>query len=223
MTSAGNQIRGLYAIADTRLLDEARLSTAVEQALRGGARIIQYRDKSNDSARRGRQARTLKSLCVTYGACFIVNDDVALARAVGADGVHLGRHDVALAAARTALTGTAVIGVSCYDDLARAVRAVAGGADYVAFGSFYPSRTKPDAVRADLDLLQHARARLNVPLVAIGGITPENGAALIAAGADALAVISGLFDQADVQAAARRYCELFAKTAQIPRHRKSTT
>jgi thiamine-phosphate pyrophosphorylase len=213
MTAAGDRIRGLYAIADTSLLDDARLSTAVEAALRGGARIIQYRDKSSDLDRRKRQAQSLKGLCVTYRACFVVNDDVVLARAVGADGLHLGRQDVSLEAARTALSEPAIIGLSCYNDLARAVRAVAGGADYVAFGSFYPSRTKPDAVRADIDLLQRARARLKVPMVAIGGITPENGAALIAAGADALAVISGLFDQADVQAAAQRYRELFAKTS----------
>lgn len=210
MTAAGDRIRGLYAIADTSYLDEARLPTAVEAALRGGARIVQYRDKSGDADRRERQARTLKNLCDTYRACFVVNDDVALARAVGAEGLHLGRDDVSPEAARAALSEPAIIGVSCYNDLAHALHAVAGGADYVAFGSFYPSRTKPHAVRAGPDLLQQARARIKVPLVAIGGITPENGAALVAAGADALAAISGLFDQPDVEAAARRYCELFA-------------
>ena len=211
-TSVAARIRGLYAIADTGYLDEARLVSAVAQALRGGARVVQYRDKSHDRSTRERQARALRELCASHQACFIVNDDAELARSVGADGLHLGRDDAAIDAARALLPEGAIIGVSCYNDLARAEAAVARGADYVAFGSFYPSRTKPRALRASLDLLRAARARLPVPLVAIGGITPENGAALIAAGADALAVISGVFDQPDVEATARRYVELFKKS-----------
>ena len=208
-TSVAARIRGLYAIADTGYLDEARLVSAVAQALRGGARVVQYRDKSHDRSTRERQARALRELCASHQACFIVNDDAELARSVGADGLHLGRDDAAIDAARALLPEGAITGVSCYNDLARAEAAVGRGADYVAFGSFYPSRTKPQAVRASLDLLRAARARLPVPLVAIGGITPENGAALISAGADALAVISGVFDQSDIEAVAIRYTALF--------------
>jgi thiamine-phosphate pyrophosphorylase len=209
--SAIARVHGLYAIADTTYLAETRLSAAVEAALLGGASVIQYRDKSNLHETRVQQARAVRSMCTKYGACFIVNDDIALARSVGADGVHLGREDSDIDVARDKLGADAIIGVSCYDDLARAAQVVARGADYLAFGSFFPSRTKPDAMRASPALLYAARARFNVPLVAIGGITPDNGAQLIAAGADALAVISGLFDQPDVTSAARRYASLFPK------------
>jgi thiamine-phosphate pyrophosphorylase len=209
MISAAARIRGLYAIADTSCLDDARLLPAAEQALRAGASVIQYRDKSHDGAARERQSRGLRQLCDQYHACFIVNDDAELARTIGADGLHLGREDALIETARKVLPTGTLIGVSCYNDLARAEAVVMAGADYVAFGSFYSSRTKPQAVRASLDLLPDARARLPVPLVAIGGITPENGAVLIAAGADALAVISGVFATPDVEAAARRYVSLF--------------
>jgi thiamine-phosphate pyrophosphorylase len=139
----------------------------------------------------------------------IVNDSVALAREVAADGVHLGREDGDVAAARRALGPAAVIGVSCYDELQRARDARAAGADYVAFGSFFPSPTKPGAVRASLDLLRQARRELDLALVAIGGIGAQNAAGLIDAGADALAVVSALFDATDVEAQARRISRLF--------------
>lgn len=202
-------LRGLYAIADTLYLSDTTLAGAVEQALRGGARAIQYRDKSPSTSERARAAQTLRALCADHAALFIVNDDVALARAVNADGVHLGRDDTTIDAARLALGKDALIGVSCYNDLARAEQAVRSGADYIAFGSFFPSRTKPDAVRAEPALLRAARRHFDLPLVAIGGITPDNGTTLIDAGADALAAISGVFDQPDVEHAARRYARLF--------------
>lgn len=203
------RVGGLYAIADTRYLDDARLLPAVAQAIGGGTRVIQYRDKKHDAGTRLQQASELARLCHQHGVPFIVNDDVALAKQAGADGVHLGREDVPLTQARAQLGPEAVIGVSCYNELERALTAQAGGADYVAFGRFFPSRTKPQAVPADPALLRAARRRLHVPIVAIGGITPENGAALIAAGADALAVIEGVFGQADVRAAAESYARLF--------------
>ncbi len=205
------RLRGLYAIADTAYLDDARLVHAVEQAIAGGARIIQYRDKRNDATARLHQAQVLARLCRERGVIFLINDDVALARESGAGGVHLGREDTALEEARAQLGAETIIGVSCYNELARAIAAEKQGADYVAFGSFYPSRTKPQAVRATLDLLRAARAQLKLPLVAIGGITPENGAALIEAGADMLAVIEGVFGQPDIRAAARRYANLFER------------
>jgi len=207
--SAAARIRGLYAIADTSYLDDAKFLPAVKEALRAGAAVIQYRDKTKDAASRERQARQVRELCSEFRATFVINDDAELARAVGADGLHLGREDASIDAVRRILPPGAIVGVSCYDDLGRAETLVAAGADYVAFGSFYPSRTKPKAVRATPELLRDARARLPVPLVAIGGITPENGAVLIAAGADALAVISGVFAATDIEAAARRYVALF--------------
>jgi len=206
-----SRLAGLYAITDTRYLDDARMATAVAQAIQGGARVIQYRDKTHNATERARQASELAALCRQHGALFIVNDDVALAKQTGADGVHLGREDASLAQARAQLGPEAIIGVSCYNELEHALRAQSEGADYVAFGRFFPSRTKPQAVQADLALLRAARQKLRVPIVAIGGITPENGASLIAAGADALAVIEGVFGQADVRAAAERYTQLFAK------------
>ena len=204
-----SRIAGLYAIADTQYLDDAHLLPAVSEAIAGGARVVQYRDKKHGAADRARQASELASLCRQHGALFIINDDVELAKQVQAAGVHLGREDAALAQARAQLGPQAIIGVSCYNDLARAVRAQTEGADYVAFGSFFPSRTKPQAVRTGLELLCAAKQKLHIPVVAIGGITPENGAHLLAAGADALAVIEGVFGQTDVRAAAERYTRLF--------------
>lgn len=203
------RLRGLYAVADTACLDETRLIGAVERALAGGARVVQYRDKTHDAPARLRQAGALCRLCRTQGTLFLVNDDIELAAESGADGVHLGRDDKSLAEARARLGPGKLIGVSCYNELERATVAEAAGAAYVAFGSFFPSRTKPQAVRASPELLRRARGALHIPVVAIGGITPENGAALVAAGADLLAAIDGVFAQPDIRAAAQRYAELF--------------
>jgi len=202
-------IRGLYAIADRTYVEESNFEPAVSAALEGGARIIQYRDKQSGIAQREAIAHRLNRLCRKHGVPFLVNDDVGLALAVGAAGVHIGREDPDIAAARRALGKKAIVGVSCYNELERARRAQAAGADYVAFGRFFPSRTKPRAVQATTGLLQAARAELAIPIVAIGGITPENGASLIEAGADALAVIEGVFNQPDIRAAAERYARLF--------------
>lgn len=203
-------LRGLYAIADTSLLPAGRLATAVQCAIEGGASAVQYRDKAGSAERRDQQARALVSLGRSYGVPIIINDDAELAARVGAAGVHLGREDAALAHARRLLPAPALIGVSCYNELERALSAQAQHADYVAFGSFFPSPTKPRAVRATLELLHTAKRQLHIPVVAIGGITPENGAALVEAGADALAVINGLFAAPDIKAAAERYTALFA-------------
>ncbi|ROR34793.1 thiamine phosphate synthase [Inmirania thermothiophila] len=200
---------GLYVLTDGALTPGARLLPAVAAAIRGGARLVQYRDKGGDARRRLEEATALAALCRRAGVPLVVNDDPALARAAGAAGVHLGADDPDPAEARRLLGPQALVGVSCYDSLARAEEAAAAGADYVAFGSFFPSRTKPAARRAPPALLQRARARLALPLVAIGGITPDNGAALVAAGADLLAVVHGVFGAADIEAAARRYAALF--------------
>jgi len=182
----------------------------VEAALAGGARIVQYRSKSTDPRARREQCGQLIERCHAYGARLIVNDDVTLARELSADGVHLGQEDVPLIAARAELGSGILIGVSCYDSLPRALEAQQQGADYVAFGSFFPSPVKPHAARATLALLRAARSVLGLPIVAIGGITPDNGHVLVEAGADALAVISSLFDVPDTLAAARVFAGLFA-------------
>lgn len=197
--------RGLYAITDGPRPD---LLAAVKAALRGGAAVLQYRDKTADSARRAFEARALRELCARHEVPFIVNDDVDLALASGADGVHLGEDDGDVAAARARLGTGAIVGVSCYDSLARARQLAAAGADYLAFGAFFPSPTKPNARRATLDLLREAKP-LGLPLVAIGGITPDNAQPLIDAGADFLAVISGVFATPDPCASAERYKKLF--------------
>lgn len=198
--------RGLYAITpDTD--DCERLVALVAAALDGGVRLIQYRNKGAASAERRRQAEALARLCRARGACLIINDDAELALEVRAAGAHLGEDDGNVAAARKLLRGK-LLGVSCYDSLAAARTAVAAGADYVAFGSMYASPTKPRAVRAPLALFAAARA-LGVPLAAIGGITLGNAPAVIAAGADLLAVISDLFEAPDVTARARAYGGLF--------------
>jgi thiamine-phosphate pyrophosphorylase len=202
-------LRGLYAITDGAGLPI--LVASVESAIRGGARLIQYREKSADPGRRLGEARALLELCRGHGVPLIVNDDVALAAEAGADGAHLGRDDGRIQDARVRLGPRAVIGVSCYDSLERAVQAAHDGADYVAFGSFFESRSKSGAVRAQLTLLTEARRRLDIPLCAIGGITPQNGAELVAAGADMLAAINGVFAATDVEAAAKAYSNLFTQ------------
>ena len=208
MTGNG-KLRGLYAITDRRLAEHQGLETQVAEALEGGASIIQYRDKSGDAGCRLRDAGALLRLCREAGALLIINDDVELAGITGADGVHLGRGDGNPSAARARLGPDAIIGISCYDRFERAQAAQEAGADYVAFGRFFPSATKPEAVQADPDLLKRARGLLSIPAVAIGGITPENGRALIDAGADMLAVVHGVFGQPDVRAACRRFTRLF--------------
>jgi len=209
MSSTSASLRGLYVITDDRLTPGGKLLPAVSAAIHGGARLVQCRNKSTDQPSRERQARDLLQLCHDHEVSLIINDDVELAAAIGADGVHLGEEDMALDEARVRLGPRAIIGVSCYDSLERAVRAAHAGADYVAFGSFFASPSKPNAVRAPLSLLESARLTVNVPICAIGGITPANGATLIKAGAHMLAVISGIFAQSDFAAAARRYAQLF--------------
>ena len=201
--SRAQRLRGLYAL--TPGLDDTTLLLAkVAAALEGGVTAVQYRNKEATASLRATQAVALARLHAARGALYIVNDDPALAASVGADGVHLGEDDVSITSARELLGPDRIIGVSCYNDFERARAAVEAGADYVAFGSFFPSATKPAARRADLGLLQQARS-LGVPVVAIGGIDADNARTLIDAGADAVAVISSVFmhdDSADVKAAA---------------------
>lgn len=196
-------LRGLYAITPEFAGNEPLLR-GVAQALEGGIAMLQYRRKGKQ---RLDEAKVLAQMCRDRGVRFVVNDDIALALDCGADGVHLGRDDGDLAAARAMLKHR-ILGVSCYDSIAAARAAVAAGANYIAFGSVFPSPTKPAAVRAPLSLFGEARP-LGVPLVAIGGITLENAPQVLAAGADALAVVSDLFEAPDIAARARAYGKLF--------------
>lgn len=201
-------LHGLYALTDPGLQRPQDLPARVKAVLSGGARVLQYRDKSG-SSQRWQEAQRLAALCRTHGAVFIVNDDIELAAAVAADGVHLGRDDLSLDAARARLGDRAIIGISCYNELARARTAAAGGADYVAFGSVFPSATKPGAVHVSPQLLRAAREAVDLPIVAIGGITAENARQVIAAGVDAVAVMRGVFGAPDPASAARRIARLF--------------
>jgi thiamine-phosphate pyrophosphorylase len=204
----GRPFHGLYAITDAGFKGLA-IERQVEMAIRGGARVIQYRDKSLDAPLRQTEAKAILSVCRRFDVPLLINDDVELAAAIGADGVHLGSEDTTLASARRQLGPRAIIGVSCYNRFELAERAVATGADYVAFGRFFTSQSKPLAVGAGLDLLHRARAELDCPVVAIGGITPENGRLLVEAGADMLAVIRGVFAAPDVTEAAQSLHNLF--------------
>jgi len=203
-------LRGLYAIADTGVLAPEAFRAAVAEALAGGARLVQYRDKGDNDACRRDQAAAVVALCREHGAVSIVNDDLALALASGADGVHVGRDDADPVAVRRRLGPGRLLGVSCYDDLERAREAEAMGADYVAFGSVFPSATKPDAVRAPLDLFRRARSELQLPLCAIGGISADNAGEAFAAGADMVAVVRDLFEAHDIRA--RAACIAAAQT-----------
>ena len=197
-------VRGLYAITPEHS-DTDALKRGVDLALRGGISVLQYRRKQRADLD---EAVALAAACRRAGALFIVNDNTELALACGADGVHLGRGDGNVAEARQKMKGKR-LGVSCYDSLDAARAAVAAGADHIAFGSVFASPTKRSAVRAPLSLFGEARA-LGVPLVAIGGVTLENAPQLLAAGADAVAVITDLFDAPDISARARAYGKLFA-------------
>jgi thiamine-phosphate pyrophosphorylase len=198
---------GLYAVTPD-IADTASLVAAVGAAISGGAAAVQYRNKTAEPGVRRTQAAALARVHATRGALYIVNDDAALAAEMDADGVHIGSDDGDIATARAIVGPDRIIGASCYDDYARAEAAVAAGADYVAFGSFHASAMKPAARRANVTLLERARA-LRVPVVAIGGIDVANAPVLRVAGADAIAVISALFGAPDIESAARAFARVF--------------
>ncbi|WP_460418058.1 thiamine phosphate synthase [Pseudomonas sp. microsymbiont 2] len=196
------KLRGLYAITDSQLL-AGRFLSHVEAALEGGVRLLQYRDKSDDAARRLREAEALKTLCERYGSELIINDDAELAARLGV-GVHLGQTDGPLTPARALLGRQAIIGSTCHASLELAQQAASEGASYVAFGRFFNSVTKPGAPAASVELLEQARAQVKLPIAVIGGITLDNAAPLVAHGADLLAVIHGLFGADSAQEVTRR-------------------
>jgi thiamine-phosphate pyrophosphorylase len=199
----------LYAITDSQLMPGDALFTGVTAALKGGCKLVQYRDKSADIARRIFEATTLLGLCNQYQAELIINDDLSLAKDVGAHGIHLGQDDISPVAARIILGNQAIIGVTCHDSLELARKAIKDSANYIAFGRFFPSSTKPDARPAPVALISDARKEFNnTPIVVIGGITLDNGKQLLDAGADMLAVCHSLFAADDVAAQARKFIEL---------------
>lgn len=205
-------LRGLYAITDNALLAEGRLLPYVGAALQGGARLVQYRDKSQDASRRQDEAAALAELCRQHDAQLIINDDLPLARQLGV-GLHLGQEDGSLAAARADLGADAILGGTCHASLELAEVAAAAGASYLAFGRFFASSTKPDAPPAPLDVLDQARSRFSLPLCAIGGVTLDNAPRLLTHGVDLLAVVHTLFSAAsagEVERRARAFSRLFA-------------
>lgn len=208
------KINGLYVItpewADTR-----KLLDAVRRTLEGKACVVQYRNKSGDVALQHEQASELLTLCREFNVPLIINDNLRLADLIDADGLHLGAEDGSLKEARFILGPNKIIGVSCYANLPLAMDAETQGADYVAFGSFFASPTKPNATPALVSLLHEAKRQLHVPVVAIGGITLDNANTLVQAGADAIAVISALFDSKDIQATAKKFNSLFQRPEHV--------
>lgn len=200
---------GVYAILDAGTVPADQRITSAQAALSGGARMLQYRDKCSDAETARTHAAKLLSACQRAGVPLIINDDVALAAAIGADGVHLGRADSTVAEARERLGPSAIIGATCHASLDAAIAAARDGASYVSFGRFFASATKPHAPPADLSILGQARAHLSLPVVAIGGIDADNGGSLIAAGADWLAASGAIFRAQDVHGAAGRIAGLF--------------
>ncbi|EKT4565122.1 thiamine phosphate synthase [Pseudomonas putida] len=196
------KLRGLYAITDSQLL-AGRFLSHVEAALEGGVCLLQYRDKSDDAARRLREAEGLMKLCERYGTQLLINDDAELAARLGV-GVHLGQTDGPLTPAHALLGRQAIIGSTCHASLELAAQAASEGASYVAFGRFFNSVTKPGAPAANVGLLEQARAQVKLPIAVIGGITLDNAAPLVAHGADLLAVIHGLFGADSAQEVTRR-------------------
>lgn len=210
--AAWPRLRGLYAILNTGIVPPGELLARATAAIEGGAMVLQYRDKTRDPAGRRQDAAALQTVCERAGVPLIINDDVELAYETGAAGVHLGKDDARIGSARQRLGDNTLIGASCYNDMNLALAAASAGADYVAFGRMYQSTTKPGDIYAGTALIAAAKQRVDCAIVAIGGITPDNAATLIAAGADSVAVIGALFAHPDTRAQAERFRVLFDRS-----------
>ena len=206
------RLRGLYVITDQDLFLNLQtdICTPVREAIRGGARLVQYRNKTTDVETKYAEALALRALCEEHAVTLLINDDVELAKRVDAHGVHIGQTDMRCEQAREILGENKIIGVTCHNDIALAQQAQHAGADYVAFGRFFPSRTKPSATPATFEILQLAKTSLSIPVAAIGGITPENAHTLVAQGAEMLAVSHSVFAASDISTSAKQISELFA-------------
>jgi thiamine-phosphate pyrophosphorylase len=209
--SVHTKLCGLYAITDTKLIPRDQFAETVEAAVRGGATMVQLREKDTAPEEFIRLGRELLAVTRRYGALLIINDHPTIAKEIGADGVHVGREDPPVAEARAVLGPEAIIGASCYGEVTRAVAAEHEGADYVAFGTPFPSPTKAKRTDISLGIFQEVKRQVHVPVFAIGGITVDNARQVIDAGADGLAVVSGVFAASDVEAAARALAQLFER------------
>lgn len=213
-TTRHQLLRGLYVITDSRLTPPPRCASMVEAAVSNGARIVQLREKDAAPEEVARLGDALLTVTRRHGALLLINDYPEVARDIGADGVHVGREDTSIEAARALLGPQAIIGASCYGEIDRAVAAERAGADYVAFGTPFPSVTKPPTgtqrPQRSLEIFRQAKERLSVPVFAISGITLDNAPQVVAAGADGIAVVSAVFAAADVGTAARALAALFA-------------
>ena len=201
--------RGLYVLTPEPAPPIEELESNVAAAIAGGAVVVQYRDKHGGRKTRVQNARALLAVCHAHGVPLIVNDDVDLAVEIEADGVHIGKDDASLDVVKRVLGSQVIVGVSCYNSAARAIVAAQEGADYVALGSFFSSKTKPKAIRCSKTVLVEVAAQVSTPVVAIGGITPDNAAELVSSGADLLAVLTGVFSATDVYESAQKFAELF--------------
>lgn len=211
-SSKAEKIKGLYAISHHDALSREKLMADTLALLKGGTRIFQFRDKLSNTAEKQARALLLKKLCSQYHCLFIINDDVDLALEIDADGVHLGQEDASLPEARKRLGENKIIGQSCHNSLELALQAQQQGADYVALGRFFASKTKATAAQAEIGIIHQVKQQCQIPVVAIGGITLDNASSLITAGADALAVIADLLTQENIEDHARCYQDLFSQT-----------
>jgi len=206
------KLRGLYAITNGSFGEKKKWLSDIENAIKGGVKIIQYRSKTNDEEFEIRRAGLLKRLCEKHNCILIINDNAVLAKKINADGLHVGKNDISINKAKKILGENSIIGVSCYNDLGRARSAEKNNASYVAFGSFFQSMTKPDAVSADIKILKRAKSELGIPICAIGGINRENAKDVINAGVDMIALMSGIFLVSDINHEARHISSLFNKS-----------
>ena len=205
------KLSGLYVITDEHLIPDQQLLPHVQSAVDNGASVIQYRAKTKPLTQQIKQAKALAQICHDAGRLFLVNDNLILAIESQADGVHLGQNDRTLKEARILLGKQAIIGITCHQSLTLAYQAEKDSANYVAFGRFFPSKTKPNAPAVNIDILRYAKTQLSIPIVAIGGITPDNGKPLLSAGADMLAVIHSIFGAKDPGLASKAMHALFQK------------
>jgi thiamine-phosphate pyrophosphorylase len=205
------KISGLYAITPD-LNHTNDLLNKTRQVLEGGVKLVQYRNKSaNDSLRR-EQAKLLLPLCREHNALLIINDHLEIAIEIDADGVHVGKNDVSVSAAKNQLGQNKIVGTSCYNQLDLAMQAQKDGADYIAFGAFFSSLTKPNAVSVSISLVNQAQKALSIPIVGIGGIQLTNARTVIQSGCAAIAVCHDLFQAENIKATAEHYVQLFAET-----------